>query len=245
MEPGTPWIIAGIVIATIGSAIGGIVGFYGKQVNSTYRSKLSNAEVTKGVIAGVRNEFRAILTDKQDKELVGFTGVQLLDDKIVDTNKGYLRIKLEKSYLNSSFAVPVTLKNSDDEYQPITVLCDNDPKRGPGIIAILPSRKARTVFYLTDFLRFENFGKLNYVEDFVFELFYNDVAFYVITTSGAIKVDPLPNGTNIVNPIQIGPNLITRPFDETGYGAAQKMFPGLATYFGRDFSKVFPGLYRG
>jgi len=231
-EPGTLWTLLGIFVIGIGS----LMTWQGTKINTTYRNNLSNEELKK--------EFKAILTDKQDKELVGFTGVQILDDKIIDNNKGYIRIKILIEYLNSKFSTPVTLKNSNREYQPVTIICDNDPERGPGFFVILPIREARTVFYFTDFLKFENFGDLKYVEDFVFGIFYDDFAFYFITNSGAIKVEPLkPIGTHIVKPIKIGTNLISRPFDGKSYEAANKMFPELASFFGRDFSKTFPELY--
>jgi hypothetical protein len=238
MEPGTLITIFGYIIIGLGTVVGGITVWYGNRINTEFRNDLSSEEL--------KNEFKAILTDKENKELVGFEGVQILQDQIFNNNRGYIKIKIQKNYLNSKFSTPVTLKNSNRGFQPITVICDSDPDRGPGFFVVLPDKEARTVFYFSDFLKFENLGELIYIEDFVFEIFFNKSSFYFLTISGAIKLEQThPHGTRFLNPFRIGTNLFARPFDNKSYEAAYNMFPDLASFFGKDYSETFPDLYKG
>lgn len=227
MQAGTLWYIGG----TIFVAVGGLMFWKASMVNNDYREEQT------------KNEFKAIITDQKNQLLSGFAGINILEEKVEDTNKGYLRIKIHADYLNSAFSTPVILKNAFDKYQPISLLCDSDPERGPGIFVVIPNKEFRTVFYLTDFLKFENLGKLIYVEDFVFDIFYNDISVYFVTYSWKMKFEPTASIMTKIGPIKLGPNLITRPYDNKSYQPAMYKFPDLATHFNKDYSNYLTDLY--
>lgn len=172
--------------------------------------------------------YTKIFIDTDNNNIDNFDEVKVLTDTIIDAQRGYMRIRVNKNYLNSTFTTPVTLKYEHGKYHPVMVTFQKHDKFGAGIILVSPERERKAEIYLNQCFRFEGFGKMYYTEDLVFELYYNDYCIYFVTNSAEIRFErQLP-------PIRYGRNLCIgyfNPEDEEKNNNASADFPRLEEFF--------------
>jgi len=176
-----------IVIGIIAAAISAFFLPYGFYLKSQESSK-SQIEYIKTLL-------------ENNREVEDSKEVKVLKDDIVDAQRGYMHIRVSKDYLNNNFKIPLTLKYTHGQYQPVMLTFKDDPKFGAGIIFVSPERKERAEIYLNQCFRFKGFGKMYYTEDLVFEFYYNDYCIYFVTNSAEIQFErqlpPIRYGRNI------------------------------------------------
>lgn len=141
--------------------------------------------------------------------------VQVLSYKIVDANKGFMRIKVAKEFLNTKFNIPLTLKYRSGRYEPVTLTFKNDPVKGAGIIVTSPERQKTTKVFFNECIRFSGFGPQTYIEDLIFRLYYNENCVFFVTESGEIQFLNIPHGVSYrPPPIRFGKLICIAYFDE-------------------------------
>jgi len=178
------------------------------------------------------SKLETALYDRNNKKVPDFTGVELLQYKILSSQKGYMKIRVSKDYLNTSFNDPITLKYEYMKYQPVMLTFKNDEKWGAGVIFNSPEYKKRAEVYLNQCIRFSGGGKMTYTEDLIFELYFNDYCMYFATISGMLKFE------HTIPPIRFGRNLCIGYFDENNSEKnknASKDFPYLEEFFKETF----------
>ncbi|MFB0555343.1 MAG: hypothetical protein ACETWQ_18715 [Phycisphaerae bacterium] len=208
---GNIWIIIGIIFGAI-AAFSLPYGFY---LKSQENSRLSI-------------DYLKTFLDNENKELDNFEQVKVLNDDIVNAQRGYMRIKVSKDYLNESFKSPVTLKYTHGKYQPIMLTFKDHEEFGAGVIFVSPERDRKAEIYLNQCFRFKGFGKMYYTEDLIFEFYYNDYCVYFVTNSAEIRFErQLP-------PIRYGRNICIGYFDQNNKARnknASADFPRLENFF--------------
>lgn len=168
-----------------------------------------------------------IFSDINNRTINNFKEVRVLEDRIIDAQKGYMKIEVSKEYLNSGFDMPVTLSYRSGRYQPVTLTFTNDKQWGAGIIFTSPEKENKSSIYLNQCFRFSGFGKMTYTANLVFELYFNDYCIYLVTNSAECKFEHgLP-------PIKYGKNLCLGYFNNNDAQNAQASsdFPALEAYF--------------
>lgn len=189
----------GIFLLCCGLAIMTLGGYMAKDGWDELNNKNNNnkkIEVVGNNNVVINNEgqlefksFEKIFVNNKNEKIDDFKEVGVLEDKIIDAQKGYMRIKVSKNYLNSGFDMPVTLKYKSGRYQPVMLTFTNDKKWGAGVIFTSPEYERRSSIYLNQCIRFEGFGKMTYTKDLIFELYFNDYCIYFITNSGEVKFE--------------------------------------------------------
>ena len=166
--------------------------------------------------------------DKENRQIEKLEEVEVLDDDIVDAQRGYMRIRVSADYLNNSFKTPVTLKYAHGDYQPVMLTFKDHEEFGAGVIFVSPERDQKAEIYLNQCFRFEGFGKTYYTEDLIFEFYYNDYCVYFVTNSAEIRFErQLP-------PIRYGRNTCIGYFDPDNKERnkdASADFPRLEEFF--------------
>jgi hypothetical protein len=152
--------------------------------------------------------------DENNKELLNFKDLIVLSQKILSGKMGYMRIKVNKILINTSDERFVTLKYKSGEYEPVTLTFKNDRKWGPGIIFTSPEYERRTEIYLFQCFRFNVGGKMIFTEDFIFNLYYNDICLYLVTQTGEIRWEYPPHYSGYRMPsVKFGENTCLGYFD--------------------------------
>jgi hypothetical protein len=172
-------------------------------------------------------EYKIVVLDKDKHKITDDEDIKVLENKIIDAEKGYMKIRVSKDYLNRGFDMPVTLSYEHGKYQPVSLTFTNHEKWGPGIIFLSPEHANRSEIYLNQCIRFKNLGNMTYLQDLVFDLYFNDYCIYFVTNSGEVKLDRLPN------------HITYKGFTCTGYfnennpknKQASNDFPKLKAYF--------------
>ena len=120
--------------------------------------------------------------------------LEVLESHIVDANKGFMRIRISKEFLNYKFSIPITLRYKSGRYEPVTLTFKNNPTRGPGIIVTSPEREKQVACHLFDGLKFRGFGPPTFAEDLVLRLYYNNKMAFFKAESGLIEFLNTPHG---------------------------------------------------
>lgn len=167
--------------------------------------------------------------DAADRPITEFKGVEVLNHRIVDANRGYMKIRVSKEYLNTEFGRPVTLKYESREYQPVLLTFTNHETRGPGIVIASPEHKGNAEIFLYEQFRFTGFGKRTHTSDLVFTLYYNNYSAYLVTESGTFVYEKGP-------PMGWGKCILIGYFNESDprNKNASKDLPALEAYFRRN-----------
>lgn len=194
MNPNTiqSWFMVSAIIFQILTALCGLGAFYFNKKAEA----LKHQEVIDKF-----SSLEAAIYDRNNKKIQDFTGVEVLQYKIVSSQKGYMRIKVSKDYLNTSFNDPITLKYEYGKYQPVMLTFKNDDTWGAGVTFNSPDYQKRAEVYLNQCIRFSGGGKMTYTEDLIFELYFNDYCMYFATISGMVKFE------HTIPPIRFGRNL--------------------------------------
>ena len=135
------------------------------------------------------SEVKAILYDKEKNQVTDSNDVKVLSQNIISAKKGYMRIAVSKSYLNTNFDDPLTLRYESGRYQPVAVTFENDAQWGPGVILTSPEHENTAKVYLNQQIRFRGFGKMTWAEDLVFKLYYSDYFRCFVPESGEVRFE--------------------------------------------------------
>jgi len=155
-------------------------------------------------------DIKAKFTDEKMNKLENFKDIEVLEQKIISAQKGYLKIRVKKNYLNHVFDDFITLSYEyEKKYQPMMLTFVNDLEWGAGVIFNSPEYQNRAEVYLNKCFRYSGGGKMTYTEDLIFQLYYNDFCIYLTTNSGAIKFE------HSLPPIRYGWNNCIGYFDES------------------------------
>ncbi|MBN1818834.1 MAG: hypothetical protein JW828_15840 [Sedimentisphaerales bacterium] len=127
--------------------------------------------------------------NKDNDIIADFKDIEVLDNKIIDASKGYMKIRVSKEYLNTEFDRPVTLKYEARKYQPVLLTFTNHETKGAGIIVSSPERVGNAEIFLYECFKFIGFGKRTHTSDLVFKLYYNDYCAYFVTESGTFQYE--------------------------------------------------------
>jgi len=127
-----------------------------------------------------------IYLDKDNKELDEFKEVRVLEDRIIDAEKGYIKFKIAKGYLNTKFDIPTTLKYKSGRYEPVTLTFKNHLTKGPGIIISSPEHEKNISVFLNEYINVGNALKI-YTKDFIFNLYYNESKAFLYAESGEVS----------------------------------------------------------
>ena len=152
--------------------------------------------------------------DEDNNELPEFKDVIVLSQNILSSQAGYMRIKVSKILLNTSPERSVTLKYKSGGYEPVMLTFKKDRKWGPGIIFTSPEHERKTEIYLFQCFRFQVGGKMTFIKDFIFDLYYNDICVYLCTKSGEIRWEYPSNYAGYrMPPVKFGENTCLGFFD--------------------------------
>jgi hypothetical protein len=205
------FLIAGILC----SAFGGLfitIGFNWDKIIKTDTKKINWKSVLIGLSIGIIGAFLVVLGSNWDRiikkngliQMQGTDDVEVVYNKIFDSQKGYMRVKVKKEYLNTNFEIPTTLKYTSGKYQPMLLTFTNDSKWGAGIIFNSPEHSNRASIFLNQQIRFEGFGKMIYIKDLILDLYFNDYCIYLIPKDGMITFDKIPQKIVLNGPTCLG-----------------------------------------
>jgi len=227
MGTGNLIIVGGYILILIGS----LLVWQGNKINISKQSKISENRITQEVRKQTEKMitiFRTTFTDLNNKELSNFTEVKVLSQKILSAQRGYMKIEVDKNYLNRNFDDPITLNYKSGKYQPVMLTFINDKKWGAGVVFTSPEYERKAAIYLNQCFRFGGGGKMIYTSNLIFELYYNDYCIYFVTQSGEIRFE------HTLPPMSYGKNLCIGYFNEDDKERnkrASTEFPELERFF--------------
>jgi hypothetical protein len=110
------------------------------------------------------------------QELYNFDGLEIIDANIVDAQSGYMKIKIDRNFLNKGIDDPVTLSYKHGIYQPVLLTFRNDPEGGPCINFVSPEHSRPGEVCLR---KIKAFGavrgkELIWLSDCVCEIYYDE-----------------------------------------------------------------------
>lgn len=141
--------------------------------------------------------------------------IEIQQHNVIDAQRGYVRIKIGKYYLNTSFDSQIPLRYEGSEYAPVLLTFENDTQFGPCINVVSAKHNRSAEVCLFHGFKFDFGLKRYWVDDFVFDLYFNDAFVWLCTVSGSLEWEQPPNaepGYYVPRRIKFGENKVVGYF---------------------------------
>jgi hypothetical protein len=127
--------------------------------------------------------------------------VKVEQHDVIDSQRAFLKVRVSKDYLNSSFVSRRTLAYGNRRYQPLLLTFQSDPQKGPGVLVSSPDEGRNTHVFLDEQIRFRGFGTRTFTSDMLFNLYiWDQCVYFMPTVSVAFESGPKFNlGPNNVH----------------------------------------------
>ena len=166
-----------------------------KSILKQYKAELTSAEMDDFLKKLSRGDAEITYRDDNRKTLPHPSELTVEDYDIIDSQTGFMKVRVSQAYLNTRFSSKRTLSYGRREYEPLLLTFSDDAQLGPGVIISSPEPDRNSRVFIDQCIRFEGFGPKTYTSDMVFTLYYKgDCVYFAPEVSFSFLNLPDPNG---------------------------------------------------